>query len=217
MGGKISMKSVLGKGTTVQVLLPFKLTRRANISTEKRSRQLPQAGQGLRILLAEDEPSSSFPTIKLLEKAGHAVTLAEDGQQALELFQTQDFDAILMDVQMPVMNGVEATKRIRSQESKVRSQEGERERTADGGGAVGAKNLSPDGVAPDATQPGTTTTPTVDREPLNREPRIPIIALTAHAMVGDREKFLEAGMDDYLAKPVRMEDLESVLEKFPSV
>ena len=53
---------------------------------------------------------------------------------------------------------------------------------------------------------------TVNREPLNREPRIPIIALTAYAMLGDREKFLEAGMDDYLAKPVKMEDLMKVLD-----
>ncbi|HDQ41233.1 MAG TPA: response regulator, partial [Desulfonatronum sp.] len=85
--------------------------------------------------------------------------------------------------------------------------------TADGGVAAGAKNLSPDVVAQHATYSSAPTHPTVNREPLNRVPRIPIIALTAYAMIGDREKFLEAGMDGYLAKPVRMEDLEKLIER----
>jgi len=78
---------------------------------------------------------------------------------------------------------------------------------------VGVKNFSPEGVTPNAPTPDFTPPPTVNREPLNREPHIPIIALTSYAMGGDREKFLVAGMDDYLAKPVRMEDLERVLDK----
>ncbi len=188
MGGHIVIDSLPGEGTDVHVVLPFKLPRDApQVETTT-----PQntTSPSLRILLAEDEPSSSFPAIKLLEKAGHKVTLAEDGQQALDLLKSQNFDVILMDVQMPVMNGVEATKRIRSQESGVRGQESE------------SREISSE------LQPSTFN--------LQRPRRIPIIALTAYAMAGDREKFLEAGMDEYLAKPVRMEDLQKVLERLVS-
>jgi CheY-like chemotaxis protein len=168
MGGRISVVSTLGEGTTVQVLLPFKLPEGVSIAVEQGPTWLNEAKESLRILLAEDEPSSSFPTTKLLEKAGHTVTLAENGQQALDLLAAQDFDVILMDVQMPVLNGVEATKAIRESTT------------------LGAKK------------------------------DIPIIALTAYAMLGDREKFLEAGMNDYLAKPVKKEDLARVLERVVS-
>ncbi|WP_045221947.1 response regulator, partial [Desulfonatronum thioautotrophicum] len=164
-----------------------KLAKGASIPAEQGSRQSFQSGRSLRILLAEDEQSSSFPAIKLLENAGHTVNLAEDGQQALHLLANHEFDLILMDVQMPVMNGVEATKMIRSQESEVRSQE------PDAGESTSPHQVS--GLSPQPSR------------------RIPIIALTAHAMLGDREKFLEAGMNDYLAKPFKVEDLERVLEK----
>ncbi|WP_051822684.1 PAS domain S-box protein [Desulfonatronum thiodismutans] len=188
MGGSISLASTLGKGTTVQVLLPFKLPEGVSIPTEQGPRRRTEAKQSLRILLAEDEESSSFPTTKLLERAGHTVTLAEDGQQVLDLLAAQDFDVILMDVQMPVLNGVEATKRIRSQESEVSGQKS----------GVGDRTSGPQvsGLIP---------------QPSHR--RTPIIALTAYAMLGDREKFLAAGMDDYLAKPVKMKDLAKVLER----
>ena len=225
MGGKISMQSTVGEGTTVQVFLPFKLPRRTSIPAEQDSRQSPQAGQSLRILLAEDEPSNALPIMKLLEKAGHTVTLAEDGQQVLDLLKTQDFDVILMDVQMPVMNGVEATRRIRATE--VHGSRGEVHGSRFNGSAVEAEDVhgigvgahrgAPDGVAPNAIHSDYTPTPTVNREPLNREPHIPIIALTAYAMLGDREKFLEAGMNDYLAKPVRMDDLAKVLDRVTSI
>ncbi|WP_052812986.1 PAS domain-containing hybrid sensor histidine kinase/response regulator [Desulfonatronum thioautotrophicum] len=163
MGGTISIESQPGEGTALYVALPFKLPEQEGMSTEHGSRQLTKERQGLRILLAEDEPSSSFPAIKLLEKAGHAVTLAEDGRQVIALLTEQNFDVILMDIQMPVMNGVETTQAIRS-----------------------------------STHLGT-------------KKDIPIIALTAYAMLGDREKFLDAGMNDYLAKPVKMEDLTRML------
>ncbi len=83
------------------------------IAAEQGSEQLREAKQSLRILLAEDEPSNALPTKKLLEKAGHNVVLAEDGQQVLDLVEARDLDVILMDMQMPVLNGVEATRRIR--------------------------------------------------------------------------------------------------------
>jgi CheY-like chemotaxis protein len=100
------------------------------------------------------------------------VTLAEDGQPVLDLLAGQDFDVILMDVQMPVLNGVEATQEIRRLEDE--------------------KNFSISA---------------------SQHSRIPIIALTAYAMLEDREKFSEAGMDEYLAKPIKMDDLAKVVER----
>ncbi|WP_459939610.1 PAS domain-containing hybrid sensor histidine kinase/response regulator [Desulfonatronum parangueonense] len=165
MGGKISMASTFGEGTTFHVLLRFKLPEGASIADARGPRHFTKATQSLRILLAEDEPSNSLLAGKLLEKVGHVVTIAENGRQVLDLLEAHDFDAILMDIQMPVMNGVEATKAIRESTT------------------------------------------------LGDKKGIPIIALTAYAMLGDREKFLEAGMDDYLAKPVKMEDLVKALER----
>ncbi|WP_161788431.1 PAS domain S-box protein [Desulfonatronum thiodismutans] len=191
MGGNISVVSTVGEGTTVNVILPFKFPVGEDSLKLQEMPKSPEAKQKLRILLAEDEPSNALPIQMLLEKAGHTVALAEDGQQVLDLLAAQDFDVILMDVQMPVMNGVEATKRIRSQESEVSSQK------SDVGGRTSGSQVS--GLIP---------------QPSHR--RTPIIALTAYAMLGDREKFLAAGMDDYLGKPVRMEDLAKVLERVVS-
>jgi signal transduction histidine kinase/DNA-binding response OmpR family regulator len=123
----------------------------------------PIAYRELHILLAEDNPVNQKVAALLLERQGHTVVVAEDGRQAVDLWQNGNYDLILMDVQMPEMDGFEATKRIRSMET--------------GSGR-----------------------------------RIPIIALTAHAMKGDRERCLEAGMDGYLSKPIRVRELFDVLE-----
>jgi CheY-like chemotaxis protein len=101
----------------------------------------------------------------LLEKAGHVVSIAQNGQEVLDLLRAEDFDCVLMDVQMPVMSGIEATRQIRSSSE------------------------------------------------LAARKDIPIIALTAYAMSGDREAFLQAGMDDYLSKPVSLEDLVKAITK----
>ena len=163
MGGSICLESVLGAGTLVHMVLPFKLPAGATLPASPHTEEKPRKAQSLRILLAEDDPSNQYPMIKMLEKAGHSVTLAADGQQAVDLLKAHDFDCVLMDVQMPLMNGMEATRAIRS-----------------------------------ATDIG-------------RKKDIPIIALTAYALTGDREKFLAAGMSDYLSKPVGMEDLQRVI------
>ena len=166
MGGSISIESVFGEGTLVHMVLPFKLPAGATLPTSPHTQIMGERSQSLRILLAEDEPSNQYPVIKMLEKGGHSVSLAVNGQQAVDLLKAHDFDIILMDVQMPLMSGVDATRAIRS-----------------------------------ATDVG-------------HKKDIPIIALTAYAMTGDREKFLAAGMSDYLAKPVSMEDLERVISKY---
>jgi CheY-like chemotaxis protein len=127
---------------------------------------LPAAtGQPLRILLAEDNVVNQKVAVRLLEKLGHSVEVAPNGAEALAAFTRDAFDLILMDMQMPVMDGYDATQAIR------------------------------------AAEQGT--------------PRhIPIVALTAHAMKGDREACLKAGMDDYLGKPIRPQELASVLERW---
>lgn len=166
MHGHIFLESALGQGTEVHVVLPFKLPCGVSAMEKPDKTEAFHASPGLRILLAEDDPSNQVPIQKMLEKTGHAVTLAENGEQAVALLQEQNFDCILMDIQMPVMDGVEATRMIRTSASSE------------------AKR------------------------------KIPIIALTAYAMRGDRERFLKAGMDDYLAKPLTMADLKRMLLKY---
>jgi CheY-like chemotaxis protein len=118
----------------------------------------------LRILLAEDNEINRRVAVRILEKEGHQVFAVEDGRKALDALRSWTFDVVLMDVQMPVMDGLEATRAIR---------QSERQSSA----------------------------------------HIPIIALTAHAMSGDRERCLEAGTDDYISKPINVRALLSLLEK----
>ena len=117
----------------------------------------------LRILLAEDSPFNQKVAVTLLEKAGHEVVVAVDGRQALEWLDRRDFDLVLMDIQMPEMDGYQATKEIRRREAET-------------------------GAA-----------------------RLPIIAMTAHAMQGDREAALVSGMDGYLAKPIDVTNFFQVI------
>src|SRR5205807_6006689 len=119
----------------------------------------------LRILVAEDNHVNQRLIVRLLEKRGHRSVLAGDGRQALEALKNENFDLVLMDVQMPHMGGVEATSAIRQTE-----------------GSSGC--------------------------------HIPIIALTANTMKGDREKYLASGMDGYLAKPIRPQELDKILERY---
>jgi len=100
----------------------------------------------------------------LIQRMGHKVSIALNGRQALEAIETEKFDIILMDVQMPEMDGLEATQAIRTRESLI------------------------------------------------GRPRIPIIAITAHAMAGDRDRCLEAGMDGYVSKPLNAQELFEVIE-----
>jgi two-component system sensor histidine kinase EvgS len=156
MDGTITIESTPGEGTSVHVVLPFKTHKDRPSSAET---SFTGTGDRLRVLLVEDDPSNRLPTQKLLEKAGHDVFLAENGQQAFELLGANDIDCILMDIQMPVMDGIGATRVIRES------------------AALGPKK------------------------------NVPIIALTAYAMDGDKEKFLAAGMNGYVAKPIKIEGL----------
>ncbi|MGL4549991.1 MAG: response regulator, partial [Gemmataceae bacterium] len=119
------------------------------------------AGRRLRVLLAEDNLVNQRLAVRLLEKEGHRVSVVGDGQAALDALAREAFDVVLMDVQMPGLDGLEATRRQREREA---------------GGA-----------------------------------RVPIVALTAHAMKGDRERCLEAGMDGYVSKPLAARELAAEL------
>jgi len=123
-----------------------------------------QKRKGLRILLAEDNPVNQKLAVILLQKAGFSVDAVEDGQHAFEKVQNEHYNAVLMDVQMPEMDGFEATKCIRIWEGTER--------------------------------------------------HIPIIAMTAHALKGDRERCIEVGMDDYVSKPLEPQVLFNVLDRW---
>ncbi len=133
---------------------PFLLTRHS-IRESKRS---------LKILLAEDNLINQKLAVSLIQKMGHEVSVVQNGKLALEAIETEKFDIILMDVQMPEMDGLEATQAIRT------------------------------------------------KERLIGQPRIPIIAMTAYAMAGDRDRCLEAGMDGYVSKPVNAQELFEAIE-----
>jgi len=141
---------------------------------------------GARILLAEDNEINQEVAKEILQQAGFTVEIANDGKEALEKVQASAFDAILMDIQMPVMDGFEATKRIR---------EWEQSRLQVSGVSVQGIDESGD-LTPDARH------------------LIPIIAMTAHAMAGDREKSLEGGMNDHVTKPIDPDELFSALVKW---
>jgi len=124
-----------------------------------------KARQPLRVLLAEDNEVNRKVTVQLLQNRGHQVAVASDGKEALEALESGRFDLILMDVQMPRMDGLETTKAIRAQEAA-------------------------------------------------RGSHIPIIAMTAYAMVGDRQRCLDQGMDDYISKPIQAQELLELVESW---
>ena len=138
--------------------IPVEVARRQDAPPEPAP--VPRTVPGsLAVLVAEDNPINQLFLKRTLEKLGHTPTCAANGQQALDLLREQTFDCVLMDIQMPLMDGSEATRRIRH----------------------------------------------------DLKLTLPVIALTAHALQGDREKFLAQGFNEYLAKPVAMKDLEQAL------
>jgi CheY-like chemotaxis protein/anti-sigma regulatory factor (Ser/Thr protein kinase) len=165
MHGKIGIVSSVGVGTTFHFTAWFRVAQ-----TFSQTAVIAQGSVGiahppvsLRILLAEDNVINRALVTGILTKRGHSLVQAANGHEALASARAESFDLILMDVQMPDMDGFEATRLIRAE------------------------------------------------EPLGR--RTPIVAMTAHAMIGDRERCLAAGMDDYLSKPLDKAALLAIVER----
>ena len=164
MGGTLGVASRPEGGSTFWFEIPLEaVTKAPKETSEEPSAPLPSF-VGKRLLLAEDNPVNQLVAVHQLRSLGCEVTAVADGQQAVETSAREAFDAILMDCQMPQLDGYSATRRIRERE-------GEGHRT-------------------------------------------PIIAVTAHAFESDRQRCLDAGMDDYLAKPFRQIDLLGILERW---
>jgi CheY-like chemotaxis protein len=158
MGGTLAVRSTKGEGSvfTFTVSVP----RAAPVAAPAAAPPAPAAARRLRVLVAEDNPVNCLVVQRMLARSGHDVTVVGTGVAAIEQTLTGRFDVVLMDVQMPEMNGIEATRTIRARETGW---------------------------------------------------RVPIVGLTAHAFRGDRERCLEAGMDEFLAKPVRRAELDRTL------
>ena len=193
MGGRLAVQSELGSGSTFYFVVPIRRERQADRGrcparvAASRSQAAAQSAvqptatgirpdhslappkrsaaesptDKLRVLLVEDLPANQMLVVHVLNRRGHHVEVAQNGLQAVELAGQHPFDVVLMDLQMPDMDGFEATAAIRA---------------------------------------------------LPRAARIPIVALTAHALPADRDRCLAAGMDDYLAKPLDIRKLVEVVE-----
>ncbi|RLA80325.1 MAG: hypothetical protein DRG78_11200 [Epsilonproteobacteria bacterium] len=160
MGGEIKLKSKLGKGSEFDFSLPLKVGKK---TTKEIDTQILKQLSG-HILLVEDNKANQMFMKVILKKLNLTFDIASDGLEALEQFKLNNYDLIIMDENMPNMNGIEATKRI------------------------------------------------LEIEKENNQQHTPIVALTANAIKGDKERFLNAGMDEYLTKPVDRIKLAEILE-----
>jgi CheY-like chemotaxis protein/HPt (histidine-containing phosphotransfer) domain-containing protein len=171
MGGVLGVDSTVGRGSTFHFSGLFGVADPARLPGGDRAAAAAPLSPATaadrpawRVLLAEDNPVNQKLVVRLLEKQGHTVVVAGNGREALAVIEAEPFDVVLLDVQMPEVDGFEAAGIIRA-----------RERTTGG--------------------------------------HLPLIALTAHAMKGDRERCLAAGMDDYLAKPIHAAELFAVIKR----
>ena len=166
MGSKIKLDSIEGKGSKFCFNIDFEIGKTIKSRSEISPNNVKEkAHNSVKVLLAEDNPVNQKVMSLMLEQIGAEVVIANNGLEAVEHFSDQAFDIVLMDLQMPEMDGLEATREIKaSAEFQTRN--------------------------------------------------TPIIAVTANAFVEDRSRAMEAGMDDFLTKPIRPEEFKGMLAKF---
>ncbi len=169
MGGKIKAESTPGSGTTISFIIQAVAVpgRKPDFAEIEKHESVVGEGRlekkSLRILVAEDNPSNQKMLLQMLKRLGYKADAVADGLEVLQSLKRQDYDLVLMDVRMPEMDGITATREIR----KLWPENGPR-----------------------------------------------IIAVTAYALKGDRERCLEAGMDDYISKPIQKKELEAILRNY---
>ncbi|HEX6606074.1 MAG TPA: ATP-binding protein, partial [Chloroflexia bacterium] len=165
MGGSVEVESQPGRGSTFRVQLPFEVVTGPPPAAAAGPAlpPVPARPRG-RVLVAEDNPVNQLLAVEMLKRLGCRADVVGNGKEAVEALRQLPYDAVFMDCHMPEMDGLEASRRIRTEEAGAR--------------------------------------------------HIPIIAFTASALKGERERCLEAGMDDYLSKPLRLVDLAAAVERW---
>jgi PAS domain S-box-containing protein len=164
MGGRIWIESEKGRGSKFYFTVKFEIGEGDQLISKRSYAKSSKSIAPLRILLAEDDEINQKVFMRILKEQGHIVEIANNGQEAVDMYLVSIYDVILMDIQMPVLDGIDTTKMIRDIEKDI-------------------------------------------------DYHTPIIAMTAFALQGDRERFISMGMDDYIPKPVKLEELFSKLEK----
>jgi len=167
MDGALGVESEEGSGSAFWFIANFRCTDEVPEAVEKSVSEDESLQLNAKVLLVEDNPINQMVAMKMLQKVGLKAVLANNGVEALNILQEQSFDLVLMDCQMPEMDGFDATREIRK----------------------------------------------LDIKTLYEKP-LPVIAMTANVMSGDRERCLEVGMDDYIGKPVQRDHLNAVLRKW---